>query len=259
LEPAFVDEKAERGTLGMNGEWIVSDAPRKPEEKPPGDPTSKKLRADTEVTEVTPGTAKKETKVPDAKPKNRLPVDEAWVSGRTDDTLVSLITAFALELKARAQKATERIPRDRPLPSIEADVEVKEFVRLPATTKKKPEEIAQTTWRIVLYSDTRRDKPLGLEIYDNVTLGRAVEDVKVDLDLTEYDAEELGVSRIHAHLRPTRKRLMLSDLNSTNGTHCEGSRVKSYAPVEVKDGNTISLGKLHFKLKIVRKPKKPAK
>jgi len=237
----------------------VSDAPKKPEEKRPKLPGAKKPRDDTEVTELSPGRTGQETKVPEPKKKNRLPVDEAWVSGRTDDTLVSLITAFARELKARAQGVTERRLSDRPSPAIKTDVEVKEFVRLPATTKKTLEEIGKTTWRIVLYSDVRRDKPIGLEIFDNVTIGRVAGDVKVGLDLTEYDAEELGVSRTHAKLHPMRDRLMLSDLGSTNGTYCEGRRVKSYAPVAVKDGNTISFGKLHFKLKIVSQPKKPAK
>lgn len=234
----------------------MSDEPKKRRPKKPG---TKRTQPDTDITEVTPGAAGKETKVPEAKRKDKLPVDEAWVSTRSDDTLVSLITAFALELKARAQRVTEQKPLDRPSPAIKTDVEVKEFVRLPATTKKKPEEIAKTTWRIVLYSDVRRDKPLGLEIVDNVTLGRAVEDVKIDLDLTQYDAEELGVSRTHAMLRPTKSHLILVDLDSTNGTYCEGGRVKPSTPIEVKDGNTISLGKLHFKLKIVSKPSKSAK
>ena len=233
----------------------MSDKPKKPEEKRPKPPGTRRTLADTEIAKVTPDAEKKAKEEP--KPESdekKLPISNSWISGRTDDTLVSLITAFAQELKVRAQSATSRKLSDRPLPVIKTDAEVKEFLRLPASAKQRADETI-TIRRIILYSDKQPDKPIGIEIYDDVTLGRGTAEMKVDLDLTDYDAEELGVSRKHAMLRPTKSRLMLVDLGSTNGTYCEGGKVKGDAPVELKDGHTISLGKLHFKVKFASQSK----
>jgi pSer/pThr/pTyr-binding forkhead associated (FHA) protein len=80
------------------------------------------------------------------------------------------------------------------------------------------------------------------------------EGMKPDIDLTKYDGEELGVSRQHATLRPTKDELVLLDLGSRNGTFCNATQVKLGAPQKVKDGDTISFGGLHFKVQIVSQP-----
>jgi hypothetical protein len=183
-----------------------------------------------------------------------------WIEGKSKEELIRLIFEIALELKARVDEATKRVATStaplsfRPVPA----AEVAEFIRLPAVSTKKPEEIAETTWRIMLISSNPGHKPIGLEVYDDVFVGRMTEGASRDLDLTRYGAEEQGVSRRHALLHPTKESLFLIDLGSTNGTFCNAARLKSGVLQELKNHDTISFGRLHFQVKIVGQPGKPA-
>jgi hypothetical protein len=164
---------------------------------------------------------------------------------------------IALEIKTRTVPETEKIASaDVPLSFRDVkDVEVREYKRLPAVSKKEPDKVAKTTWRMVWISSKPDHELLCLEVYDDVVIGRPVpEGLNPDLDLTEYDGEKLGVSRQHATLRPTKDELLLLDLGSRNGTFCNAARVKLGAPQKMEDGDTVSFGGLHFKVQIVSQP-----
>ncbi len=130
-----------------------------------------------------------------------------------------------------------------------------EFARLPSKTTKSPAQIAQTTWRVVLISLNSQKTPLPLEIYDELTIGRTQGDITVDLDLTPYRGQELGVSRLHARLQPTEETLLLFDQKSTNGTFCNFQPATLTEPQTVSNNDIITFGVLNFQLKIVRYPK----
>ena len=130
-----------------------------------------------------------------------------------------------------------------------------EFARLPLHSAKDPEQALTTTWRIVLISLNSEKTPLPLEIYDDITIGRALGGVQVDLDLTTFRGLELGVSRLHARLRPTTETLLLFDQNSTNGTFCNFQLATTTDPLPVANNDIITFGILNFQLKIVRYPK----
>jgi len=129
------------------------------------------------------------------------------------------------------------------------------FCKLPAHSKKSPEEAALTTWRIVLISLNSQKDPLALEIHDTITVGRSIGKITVDLDLTPYLALELGVSREHAVIHPTEQALLLYDRNSTNGTFCNFNSASMNKPLKVENNDIISFGALNFQVKIVRQPK----
>ena len=133
-----------------------------------------------------------------------------------------------------------------------------DYVRLPAAPVRERNDEAETTWRLGLVSSDPDAKPLGLDIYDDVIVGRETQDITPDLDLTEYDAEERGVSRRHALLRPTKNSLFLIDLGSTNGTLRNGLRLSTGVAVKLKKDDIISFGRLDFVAKIVSQPEKPA-
>ena len=132
-----------------------------------------------------------------------------------------------------------------------------EFSRLPRKSKKSPAEADAATWRIVLISLITRQDPLALEIFDDVVIGRKMNRQDVDLDLSIYNALELGVSRVHARLHPTAESLLLYDMNSTNGTYCNALKATADEPVKLKDNDIISFGALKFLLKVVRQPQRP--
>jgi hypothetical protein len=64
------------------------------------------------------------------------------------------------------------------------------------------------------------------------------------VDLNPYDAQEHGVSRIHAQLHIEENRLFLSDLDSTNGTFIGSEKLNPHKPTEVHNGDQLRLGRL---------------
>lgn len=65
-----------------------------------------------------------------------------------------------------------------------------------------------------------------------------------DVDLEPYDAHHLGISRRHAALTLTGKRLDLRDLKSTNGTYLNGVLLDPNEPHQIRDGDEIRLGNM---------------
>lgn len=84
-----------------------------------------------------------------------------------------------------------------------------------------------------LTDPTDREHPLTDDI---TTIGRAVEN---DVIITSR-----RVSREHARLRRERWRVLLEDLNSTNGTFLNGERILN--PVELRDEDRIRIGDVTF-------------
>ncbi|GAB4581301.1 MAG: hypothetical protein Fur0022_40480 [Anaerolineales bacterium] len=130
-----------------------------------------------------------------------------------------------------------------------------EFTRLPRQSSKTPEQAALTTWRIVLICLNAEKIPIPLEIYDDILIGRSHGETIVDLDLSLYRGIEMGVSRLHARLRPTRENLLIFDEGSTNGTFCNFKNATIADPLTVANNDILTFGVLNFQLKIVRHPK----
>lgn len=114
-------------------------------------------------------------------------------------------------------------------------------------------------WRIELQNPAHGKETEGLEIVGDVVLGRGKEGKDApDFSLDDYDADNLGVSRRHALLRPTQSNLYLIDLGSTNGTFINAIPVSRGTARAISHNDTIALGKLNFTIKIIaRPPKKP--
>ncbi|MBN1139970.1 MAG: FHA domain-containing protein [Anaerolineae bacterium] len=98
-------------------------------------------------------------------------------------------------------------------------------------------------------SGGRVELPLSKEI----VLGRldASRAVFPDIDLTNEQGMEMGVSRRHARIVRRGGQVFLEDLNSLNGTFLNATRLAPELPYPVKDGDQVQLGKLiltiHFK------------
>lgn len=111
-------------------------------------------------------------------------------------------------------------------------------------------------WKIELHGLTRTGGPLGLNIVGDVVVGRGADGAPddPDLDLEPYGAYQMGVSRRHAMLRPTKNCLYVIDLNSTNGTMYNALRIGSGITRAIAHNDTITLGQLTFTVKIVERP-----
>lgn len=89
-------------------------------------------------------------------------------------------------------------------------------------------------------------EPLVVHLDRPMILGRSDLETgfEVDVDLTPYGAAEHGVSRQHVSLELLRKTVMITDLNSTNGTYLNEQRLLPHQRRVVRDSDEIRLGKL---------------
>jgi pSer/pThr/pTyr-binding forkhead associated (FHA) protein len=90
--------------------------------------------------------------------------------------------------------------------------------------------------------------PIRILLQDNtrLTMGRPdpAKGFTPHIDLTRFNAEARGVSRMHATLTFRDKRLYLTDQTSRNGTFVAGQRLKPNEPRMLRVGDVIALGRL---------------
>ena len=108
-------------------------------------------------------------------------------------------------------------------------------------------------WRIHLELGQTPENRLGLDVNGEIVLGRDSDEDNA-VDLKQFDASLLGVSRRHLMLRPTASHLYATDLGSTNGTQRNGRSIGVRTPYPLVDGDTLTLGKLRLILRIVERP-----
>jgi hypothetical protein len=130
------------------------------------------------------------------------------------------------------------------------------FLKLPRGAADHPDASSKPKWNIELQGLKSSSGPLGIEMLGDVVLGIDRGDgTVIDLDLSPYGAEECGVSRKHAVIRPTRNRIYLIDLQSTNGTRINALPVGPGMAMEIHNGDTLSLGTFNFTVRILNSPK----
>jgi pSer/pThr/pTyr-binding forkhead associated (FHA) protein len=98
---------------------------------------------------------------------------------------------------------------------------------------------------IELCIETPYSEPIYTKLTHRIIIGRADENAcDVDINVASYDAAQKGVSRRHAALELVNKILVVSDLNSTNGTFINGQRIPRGNRRVVRDGDELLLGDL---------------
>ncbi len=93
-------------------------------------------------------------------------------------------------------------------------------------------------------------KPLEVTPTAEMIIGRSADQsaMRPDIDLAPYNAENLGVSRLHAALKRHDNTVVISDLNSINHTYINGQRLHPHEVRVLHDGDEIRLGKLSIKV-----------
>jgi len=115
--------------------------------------------------------------------------------------------------------------------------------------------LPEKPWRIILAFVEDPIQILPLELRGDVMFGASpVPEVDLDINLGFFKENLRGVSRHHIKLRPGRDKLFLLDMGSTNGTYVNGSLVSPASACALKDGDLITLGRLHLRVKIVQRP-----
>lgn len=130
------------------------------------------------------------------------------------------------------------------------DAVAEDFVVLPHGTTSR----MIPRW-LIQFVGLAPSKPLGIEVASDIVMGlvRSL-DSRPDLDLDLFGGYDSGVSRRHAMIRPSRDKLYLIDLHSTNGTRINGAPVEPGIPCPIENGDIISLGMLTFTVRIAASP-----
>lgn len=146
-------------------------------------------------------------------------------------------------------RKTEELRGDA-LPELEVIVPEIEYQTVPFTgeaAKNKP------IWRVHLELAQDPQNRMGLDVNGEIVLGRDSEDDNA-VDLKQFEASLLGVSRQHLMLRPTASHVYATDMGSTNGTMRNGRSIGVRTPYPLTDGDTITLGKLRLVFRIIERP-----
>ena len=91
---------------------------------------------------------------------------------------------------------------------------------------------------------------INVRVGESMTIGRgdAQSGVNPEVDLTSFDAFTKGVSRRHALITVQNERLMIRDLNSTNGTRLNNVPCKPGEDYRLRHGNELMLGTLRLQV-----------
>lgn len=122
-----------------------------------------------------------------------------------------------------------------------------EAVNAPAAGQPTP-----PAWRLRFELGSNPARSIDVDLDQEVILGANNGDGVIDL--SPFDAAEMGVSRRHLRLWPADDGLNVLDLDSTNGTLINGLAVRARTPCKIADGDQLTLGKLDLVLRVIRDP-----
>jgi len=98
----------------------------------------------------------------------------------------------------------------------------------------------------------QHDAYIRLDEDKDYSLGRINEGQSVlpDIDLSAYEGYRNGVSRVHASIQISARRINVVDLGSSNGTFLNGRRLTPQVPYALGDGDILVLGKLEARVMV---------
>jgi len=103
----------------------------------------------------------------------------------------------------------------------------------------------------ILYS-TEREEVIDIPEQNEFTIGRFVEGqvITPDVDLNQYEAYDMGISRLHATIRinSEKNKIFIVDLGSANGSSVNGYEIPANSEVPLNHGDVLSLGKFNMKV-----------
>lgn len=138
----------------------------------------------------------------------------------------------------------------------QSKVESLKYYPLPYKPGENDDLLLSEPWRVrlELYVN-HRPMHMGLDLYGDVILGRGKSKPgQIIVNLENYDALELGVSRQHLLLRPTSRHLFAIDQGSTNGTIVNGIPVGPGMARALNDEDIVNLGNMVIMMHMISRP-----
>lgn len=90
-----------------------------------------------------------------------------------------------------------------------------------------------------------------ISLASTLIFGRNSEGSPVDVDLSIFNAVDLGVSRQHITLTTKSNRIYVKDMGSRNGTRISDMALESGKFYELRDGDSLQLGKLEMNVQFI--------
>ncbi len=115
------------------------------------------------------------------------------------------------------------------------------------------QDSSRPVWRVRFDLISQPGVAFGLDINGEIIFGRNGSEPNL-IDLSQYDAAQMGVSRQHLMLRPTPSHLFAIDMGSTNGTLRNDRSIGFNSPSRLVNGDTLSLGKLLLEVHVLERP-----
>lgn len=100
---------------------------------------------------------------------------------------------------------------------------------------------------------TRDGKEIPLPVTGReLVVGREdpISGIHPDVDLTAYGGEAGGVSRRHAVIREQNGQWSVTDLDSTNYTRLDGSRLAPNTPAPLHEGARVQFGRVELDFRL---------
>ncbi len=122
----------------------------------------------------------------------------------------------------------------------------------PNTEKASAKPHAHIPPTVILSLDTPK-KQLEITLEKTIYLGRLdpTANIYPEIDFTDINGLEQGISRQHARLLFKEGQLYIEDLGSINGTVLNGHRLMAYLPEPLNDGDSLVLGRLKIAVSVV--------
>ena len=110
-------------------------------------------------------------------------------------------------------------------------------------------------WRIALLIRHLQVR-LIIDLIDTLSIGRCHEDSNSspDIDLRPFDAEKLGVSRLHLFIKLEGARVVVVDNKSSNGTKVNGHLLQPDKSYPIRNGDELALGALKIQIALLVNP-----
>ncbi|MAU11402.1 MAG: hypothetical protein CL607_16390 [Anaerolineaceae bacterium] len=95
-----------------------------------------------------------------------------------------------------------------------------------------------------------------LDLTENVAIGRSYPETEMfqGIDLSPFNAYDLGISRRHALLALDGDRVVIVDNDSANGTLLNGERLKPGQQYSLRNGDHLKLGMMDLKIELLLNP-----
>lgn len=114
----------------------------------------------------------------------------------------------------------------------------------PIIFEAAPEQFGKPVPRTIAFYINGEKQPVLMPANGKIVLGRNLGTQEQTVDLADYYAHLLGVSRQHATISINQDSCVIEDLNSTNGTWLNEQRLSPNQPYNLHNGDFVRLGHL---------------